>query len=757
MDNSSSKNMDDLASLFLPDILHPMQATPGGSATGTTTKFDTLSADFNLLNRDTDSNTSPTNANVTSQNNPATFTDFLHNNNFINNTASSNSQFINQSLNSPMPNSTIGTPLGHSHHYNPYMPFEPTASLIHHYQYQQQLMGSGYPQYYQNQAIPPPPPPQSSSSTQLQSNQPSQQHITSANAYMNTYPYSKTPSSEWYDGFLANSNSNSNTNLYNQSVQGYDQSAIPQQQQQQQPTQIPQQQQQQQNQFLQPSQTPQTDGIPQQTDYTPVIPKKKKVKAKKIKDLKSSEYEIDYKPNKLRQLLDLKKVDNTSKRKDYKIVDKDNNNVNIDFNGFLNGRFITNDNDNIYYLLTKKKGDAEDITNSPDLKESIKEDPKVISCYRRNYIQIAINMNINGFKNKSKLLKLQTSEYGYTITRVIKYFKIEISANISNKGNVPIFIKGKPDKKLTPQQQANLAAGGLNTHENKDDIVQPTYINSREHIVILNDEAEIDNGQIDKYFIVKKIQFKNATPNNGNLAFQNYYHFNVKFSCVVADLYYDDYVDDELNNGLNGNSNGQNPTNGAGGDTNEIVLFELVSEPITVRGRNPSFYAERKDITIKGRSISSKKSFKKSRKVSSNNILSNDEEEEDYDYQAEDLRDHEADDLDEEEEEDSTTLHGHRDRDRDRDHSPSSSGDEDSNTEQGNDNTYTTTQSALDLKSVNRYKYFPISNVYYLPPINVVYFPHRAHQYQQGQIEDVSNQDDASLNERRKSSNVYFK
>ena len=76
---------------------------------------------------------------------------------------------------------------------------------------------------------------------------------------------------------------------------------------------------------------------------------------------------------------------------------------------------------------------------------STKENPKVVSCYRRNYIQISANMSIRGFKNDSKLLKLQTSEYGYTTTRVIKYFKIEVlaAANNSNSKGVPIIIKNE--------------------------------------------------------------------------------------------------------------------------------------------------------------------------------------------------------------------------------------------------------------------------------------------------------------------------
>lgn len=72
-------------------------------------------------------------------------------------------------------------------------------------------------------------------------------------------------------------------------------------------------------------------------------------------------------------------------------------------------------------------------------------------------------------------------------------------------------------------------------------------------------------------------------------------------------------------------------------------------------------------------------------------------------------------------------------------------------------------------KTNSRYKYFPISNVYYLPPINAVYFPHRAHQ-QMNKESDATNsesptiENDDAINmvnisspQRRKNSNVYFR
>lgn len=412
----------------------------------------------------------------------------------------------------------------------------------------------------------------------------------------------------------------------------------------------------------------------------PVSPKKKP-KGKK-RDLKHALVEIDYKPAKLKKLLDLTPSGATSIN-DYKIIDNNNKEVSVEFSGFLNGKFFTNDIDNNNYLFTKNELQKEE---SKPL-----EDPKIVSCYRRNYIQVLINMRLAGVTNDFKLLKLQTSEYGYSTTRVIKYFRIEIQAvtNISNSKNVPIVVKDYEKEVMK--------------HEPKDDIVQPISIGA-EHVVVLNESGA--NNELDKYFAVKKLQFKNATPNNGNLTFQNYYHLKAKLSCVVADIYYDDYVDDmaDLNNS---------------GNTNEFLLAELVSEPIIVRGRNPNFYAERKDVLIRCRPYLSKKSYQLATELARDK-----QEEEEEHVSLESTEDDIDDQLDE----------GHV--------SPTDK------PKQTN-----LTSSDIDLNEIDGYKYYPISSHYYLPPVNVVYFPHRAHH-------PIEKDDCESAVEpvvHRKSSNVYFK
>lgn len=80
-----------------------------------------------------------------------------------------------------------------------------------------------------------------------------------------------------------------------------------------------------------------------------------------------------------------------------------------------------------------------------------------------------------------------------TRQRVIKYFKIEIQAmtNISNSKSVPIIVRNS-EKEILKQ-------------EPKDDVVQPTSIGA-DHVVVLN-ESGINN-ELDKYFVVRKLQFK---------------------------------------------------------------------------------------------------------------------------------------------------------------------------------------------------------------------------------------------------------
>ncbi|EGW34605.1 uncharacterized protein SPAPADRAFT_135206 [Spathaspora passalidarum NRRL Y-27907] len=810
-DATTKDQLEDLASLFLPDILHPIHSagnTPGGTnlktsaSTGHTTtsanlikqeEYDGLSPDFNLLPRDSIGSSSNTPSATTTTNTTATnttnFQDFLSNNNFINR-SNNKSNMMSSYM---MPNDSQSDQLysqqsqqqqqqqpsySHVNHYAPYIPYEANAGMAsasshhgHHGHQQQHMTMSLINSTFQ------PYPSQQGSNQMSPSPMPTQQQQQQYGSYQYPNTLNSSLSSTYLNGLSGwyPSNNSSTTNFDNlMTTGGYQQQQQPQsyvpdilQQQQQQSAQS--------QQNSQPQQSQSMEGIQIQYDEresSSSLPKKKKVKGRRNRNTKATDVEIDYKPFKLKRLLDFKQSGVTSSN-DYKLIDKDNNEIEIDFCGFLNGRFLTNDIDNNNYIFTKNELQRESGEETVPKVVNKKEDPKVISCYRRNYIQISLNVNIHGFKgSNSKLLKLQTSEYGYTITRVIKYFKIEILAatNISNSKNVPILIRNDPkdiekdkDKDLKKNVQAN--------YEYKDDLVKPGPITSQEHILILNDECQIENGAIDKFFVIKKLQFKNATPNNGNLTFQNYYHLKIKLSCIVADLYYDDYIEED---GAIGNDASAATTNN-GGDNNEIILAELISEPIIVRGRNPSFYAERKDILIKGRHPNSRGSFKMATQpISHINVQVDDQ---DLDYHDEDDEEGVAAGEDEEasgsgpanmEEDDDDqhiqTINPEEDNNED-DGSPISFNNEEQRARAGSLVTtnsqipplaYSTNQSALDVKNVKKYKYFPISNVYYLPPINVVYFPHRAHQSQKGEEADPQ-VEPAVVNHTKKSSNVYFK
>lgn len=494
----------------------------------------------------------------------------------------------------------------------------------------------------------------------------------------------------------------------------------------------------------------------------------------KPKNLKSpcSSITVDYDKKTLCRLLDFnsKKLNH-----DCRLLDKDNNEIDLNFKGFLNGRFITNDFDNGIYILSKLERDKTDNEIIALKKKKIKTKPKVISCYRRNYIQIALNFNLTGFKsnidnNESKILKLETTEFGYTITRVIKWFKIEITANsnISKNQNVPLIISEELKDKDKRDKDGSSTKYYIN----------PYPINSHEQVITLNN-SQIINSEIDNYFAVKRLQFKNATPNNGNSTFQNYYHLKVKLSAIVADLYYDDYIDDEFSV--------TNPDN----SRNEVALFELESEPIIVRGRNPSFYAERNDLLVKGKLAHDRRSYKTTSESDDDDQLIIDEQKAETepsefpsdnvskdDNNGGDNDDIEVDEGDEEDEADAEEADAEEDDQSDDDQSydkntltdnkaRSQSNTPGPVTNGGNNKTLSplvynasTEKSRQRSKEIinnnEKYKYFPISNVYYLPPINVVYFPHGAHQLTGKLTQDKTPIDIEQIN-RSKNSSVYFK
>ena len=737
-DRSAEKDQyEDLASLFLPDILHPIS-----------TESNIVKQEELEQNSDIDKLFGGQNDATKRNDNNENFSNFMSNNNFINNIGSL-SQGESIASNGVMNQS------GHINHYANFVPIEAAASIqqLHH-----QLHRMFAPLSHQHQQLFP------SSHAQPQNAGGVMRMGSPSNADLNWF---SNPSNvldafsmdnkhlQSTDGNFRELEAFSNPNPYT------NQTSIP--------SSLPSEER---SAVLKSNEENEESPTLKQKDVKDK--NKTKKRAKKSRATSSPVVRIDYKPHKLTRLLDLKKSENAPST-DYKIVDKDNNEIKMEFQSYLTGRFFTNDTDNNNYIISKledSNNEEKDVIKIPK-DPNTKMDPKVISCYRRNYIQISMNMNLSGFSNydedNNKVLKLQTNEYGYSIIRVIKWFKVEIFANtnVSEIRNIPIVIYDDNQKdKERPKDE-------IGTDENND-FVNPISIDKAQSTITLN-ESVIQNSEIDNYYTVKKLQFKNATPNNGNLTFQNYYHLKIKVSAIVADLYYDDYIDEDYS------SNAYN-------ERNEVNLFELVSEPIIVRGRNPSFYADRKDILIKGRSINSKESFiiAGQETKTENEETNSNEENEDLPEDEDELEGVREDDDEEEDEETENESSSNK---RLKSNSPSKS--------QGYNNQLdksippllynAASSSSINLKSMldnstskinliplnktnNRYKYFPISNVYYLPPINAVYFPHRAHQ-QMNKESDATNskspsiENDDSSNmavsisspQRRKNSNVYFR
>lgn len=513
--------------------------------------------------------------------------------------------------------------------------------------------------------------------------------------------------------------------------------------------------------------------------------KKSTAKSKKLAP-STAKLSINYPAHKLNSLLDLKKVG--PEQSSFKIIDKEGNDVKVRFSSFLNGRFFTNDVDNSNYYMMKLGGDDKDAEKTIELEKNQSKDdfPMVLSCYRRNYIQVSINFNISGMSSTNgNVLSLLTSEYGFSVTRVIKWFKIEIYANtnVSTLRSVPIVIyEDNKDKSKEELESSNSA-----------DTVHPIYFDKLLNIITVSGST-LQKNEVDNYYVVKKLQFKNATPNNGNTNFQNYYNLKIRLSAVVADLYYDDYMDEDFQEASNDN------------EKNEITICELSSEPIIVRGRNPSFYAERKDILLKGRNASSKQSFKDSERydvsVDSDFDFSKDSSTFTNDVNANVVNSlaATAQNLDSNK---SDTANSHNDEKTqggvakdsyEITHEHEESSDNESNKDilfphsldydHKNEKIPPVVYNAAISNSINiksmlkdsnelpnmksisksgsRYKYFPISSIYYLPPINVVYFPHSAHQINNNTTEPTNaespcSEDATTTLRNRKNSNVYFK
>lgn len=410
--------------------------------------------------------------------------------------------------------------------------------------------------------------------------------------------------------------------------------------------------------------------------------------------------QLDYQPKWLLLLLDLAPEPSTSP--DTPLVDGNGNTVNIELRGFMHGRLLTNDHDNYNYLAAVNGG-------SPD--PGRKYPAMVISVYRRNFI----NLHFRLFVPKSPTGLFVDGQ-------PVQYFKLEIGALAEGKNSASaLFLVGS----------------------DKEKDVKETRPGGKVPFTLIRESTDIgfaDCGE-EQYYLLKKFQFKSATANSTNILFQSYY--KVK-ALLIAQL------------------------------PNEArVIRQIYSSPMIVRGRNPSFYKERNDILVKPRTPGALESYEPLDSVGKG-ALTVDGMTPDSDISTCQTVKGEGAAAEETIPQRNDKEHGNEDDDNEDDED-----NEDDNNDNGNDNENDNEDSVpssfsnatADLKKIlasisdplrksGLYHYFPMLSVYYLPPIDVVYFPHGAHQgnntLRSPQPEQTPRQAEERLG-KRNGSKVYFK
>ncbi|GEQ66997.1 hypothetical protein JCM33374_g660 [Metschnikowia sp. JCM 33374] len=431
---------------------------------------------------------------------------------------------------------------------------------------------------------------------------------------------------------------------------------------------------------------------------------------------------VDYSTSTLDQLVDLKR---TTPNGDVSVVSSSGEKVNFSLRGFLHGRLLTNDQDNYNYILL----------SSGAVDPASVYHPQVISCYRRNFINLHLHLAVDS----------PTTEMvidGQKIQRI----RTEITAVTDKRDPKPVALL---DNEFEPDPKDTRVSG--------DNIV--VEVISPNHVIELADLKE------ECFMKVKKLQFKSATANSTNLTFQTYYRFVVR---IIAETEFGDHS-----------------------------IEELVSNPIIVRGRNPSFYQSKNDVLIKGKSPQSVSSYQQANL--SMPLFSIGTEDHDTSTTSEipivdstgeqSLAIAEEDSVIKSEEISTEFLSKSEASNTERFHD---GGDEDIESDEGGEEEHDDLEEsavippkdearvsnfpggadirkildAMSEKKGEKYHYFPISNVYYLPPINVVYFPHAAH-HTGTETEEASRtvKSEAPMSspssqvtsDRKSSSKVYFR
>lgn len=336
-------------------------------------------------------------------------------------------------------------------------------------------------------------------------------------------------------------------------------------------------------------------------------------------------------------------------------------------------------------------------------------DPQVISCYRRNFIRFNVKVQIKSESNTF------FDQHGSPIRK----FRLDVLAFVDGKcrTQIPVLINKEKD----PIRDLS---------KNMKDSFVPFFMDTSQDI----DAEDIKN---ENFFCIRKAQFKTATANSGNLSFQTFFRFHLRLTAIT--------------------------------DNGETILQELVSSPIVVRGRNPSFYQKRRDILIPSRTPTARSSFNVSEALHYMKVphAEHTSYEENVSASAPEDETMSSGQIQERE--------GSNDGSRSKSKEPEEYPNRLTPTAGKNLNSALNLKELLDPKSFvdangepSRYRYFPILNVYYLPPINVVYFPHGAHQLKRDTTETADEVNVATekttdspankkADRKRNVSKVYFK
>lgn len=379
---------------------------------------------------------------------------------------------------------------------------------------------------------------------------------------------------------------------------------------------------------------------------TTAITRRKQALAPEIPDI-----QIDYSSMSLLRLLNMRSVEKQQKTQ---VCNSFGEILSLDIKGFLHGRFCTNNLDNyVYQISTAGSFDGNQVYA-----------PMVISCYRRNFINIHMV--------------------------------------VTTGSNDKMFINGEPISNLRLEAGAtahgpDAGVASFSIRENDADPKDPTRAGDNLAVETIGKSHVIEDPDLreENFFMIKKLKFTSSTINSLKSNSQTYYCLTVS---LIADL-----------------------------ASGPVVIKELKSAPIIVRGRNPSFYNTRNDIIIKPKSPYFRSSYEmlpgvkselEAITVEAHLPATEDTLEDSSDHFLQVRVEDEVEDEPEDEIEDEAD-------DNISDSENESLGGMDK--EASTDVYIKQILSSMGNTEGSNYHYFPVLSVYYTPPVNVVYFPHGAH------------------------------